>query len=299
MHAIATTSRISAGLVRLLVAAMLAPPLAGCLAPGDPLTPRQQAIMAAAYPILAMDSEAVWTLHYNELVDFGPESIACLMRQPIMNRPAAPDDLAVMLHNSLVRLLASRTVGVPKLTATCLETTLDILHYDLKADGRRLGETVLTTDTPPHEWHSLYPLDFDHSAAAGVDVERDRVALRSWWRESSRESVAVSRRLAPTAAGLWGMLGRRWADRWEYQPEPRAILCCSEPRGQTLLFLATRDYNLTRAACVWLGAQGGPDVRSRLIDLIASPSPIVAHNARFALRYSPDERIRALLEQYE
>ena len=97
---------------------------------------------------------------------------------------------------------------------------------------------------------------------------------------------------------MWRLLARRYADQWDYAPESTAVLCGAPPRGPPLLEIPTEDYNLVRAACVWLGSSSDNAVQERLIELVGNPSPIVAHNARFALRYSPDPRIRAVLERY-
>lgn len=257
-------------------------------------------IAAAARPLLTLDPHAVWTDHFNRLVALGPAAIAWLMEQPAMIQPAAPDDLRVLLHTSLIRLLADPTSRPPTLSATCFETALGLLHFDLRANGRRLGTVVWTDDAPPRTWHDLYPADFDHVAAATIDLEADRRALRDWWQAAPQRgaSVAVAPRLGPRAAYLWRILSRRLADRWDYQPELRAVLCAAQPRGPALLELPTRDYNLVRAACVWLGSRGEPEVQRQLIELVACPLPTVAHNARFALGYSPDERIRAVVKRY-
>lgn len=268
--------------------------------PRAPSSSRVGDIAAAARPLLTLDPDAVWTDHFNRLVAQGPAAIAWLMEQPAMIRTAAPDDLRVLLHTSLIRLLADPASGPPALSATCFETTLGLLHFDLKAGGRRLGTVVWTEESPPRAWHDLYPADFDHAAAAAIDLEADRRALRDWWQAQPRRgaSIAVAPRLEPRAAYLWRILSRRLADRWDYQPELRAALCAAGPRGPALVELSTRDYNLVRAACVWLGSRGEAEVQRQLIELVACPLPTVAHNARFALGYSPDERIRAVVKRY-
>lgn len=267
---------------------------------GGPSSSQVEDIAAAARPLLSLDPHAVWTEHFNRLVAHGPAAIAWLMEQPAMTRPAPPDDLRVLLHTSLIRQLAAPASQPPALSATCFETTLGLLHFDLKANGRRLGTVVWTDDSPPRTWHDLYPADFDHIAAATIDLEADRRALRAWWEAQTQRgaSVAVAPRLEPRAAYLWRILSRRIADRWDYQPELRAVLCAAGPRGPALLELPTRDYNLVRAACVWLGSRREPVVQRQLIELVACPLPTVAHNARFALGYSPDERIRAVVKSY-
>lgn len=276
-------------------------PLApGCLSPGYPLTPRQQAIEVAARPILTLDPDAVWTECYNRLVELGPDSIDYLVRQPAIACPTAPDDLSALLHTSLLRLLAA-PAGAPPLSANCLETTLDVLHFDLKVNGRSIGTVVLSERIPPHAWHELYPADFDHRLAARIDLEADRRALRAWWlaHRDRYHDLASAHRLRPRPEPLWRLLARREADHWQYQPEPRTVLCAGPQAGPTLLHIPTYDYNLVRAACIWLGSSTEPAVQERLIELVDSPSPVVAHNARFALRYAPDERIRALLRRFE
>ena len=53
-----------------------------------------------------MDPDANWTACFNQLVELGPASVSYLARCPLMRRRAAPDDLGVALHTSLLRLLA-------------------------------------------------------------------------------------------------------------------------------------------------------------------------------------------------
>ena len=223
------------------------------------------------------------------------------MRQPTLTQPAAPDNLAVLLHTSLVRLLANPATSPPPLSATCLETTLGLVHFDLKVRGQRVGTVVWPQSARFATWPALYPADFDHAAAAGVDLEADRRALRAWWaaQQDNPAAAVVNRRLEPQNRHLWRLLARRYVDRWEYAPETTIVLCGAPPRGPALLEISTEDYNLVRAACVWLGSSPERVVQDRLIELVGSPSPIVAHNARFALRYSPDARIRAVLGRYE
>ena len=285
----------------LAMVALGLPATAGCLAPGHALTSREQAAADAARPILSLDPNAVWTDAYNRLVELGPDALSYLMRQPALTRSAAPDDLAVLLHVSLVRLLAEPAAAPPRLSASCLETTLGLVHFELKVGGRRLGTIVVSDAGIPPTWPELFPADFDHALAARIDVETDRRALCDWWaaQHAQAAALATSHRLQPRAEHLWRLLARRYADRWEYLPEPRAVLCAAPPRGPGLLEIATTDYNLVRAACVWLGTTGDATVEGRLIELTASLSPVVSHNARFALRYSRDERIRDLIRRYE
>jgi len=275
-------------------------PVCGCLTPGTRLGPLDRAAAEAAHPILTLDPNAVWTDAYNRLVALGPDAIAYLMRQPAMTRLAVPDDLDVLLHTSLVRLLADPTSGPPRLSATSLETTLGLLHFDLKVRGDRLGAVVLPPDARPRAWHEFYPAEFNHVLAGRIDLEADRRALGAWWRQRQASSApATARRLQPHARELWHILARRYADWWGYQPEQGVVLCAVGPPRTTLLEFPTADYNLVRAACIWLGSSHDDDVQRRLIELIGSASSILSHNARFALSFSPDERIRALLRRYE
>jgi hypothetical protein len=266
--------------------------LTGCLAPGSGSTARDRLIAAAARPLLTLDPNATWTTAYNELVAFGPASIAYLMCQPALTQPAPPDDLGVLLHTSLVRLLADPATRPPHLSATCFETTHGLVYFDLKASRRSLGTARLDADALPRDWPGLYPGAFNHAAAAQIDVEADRRALCQWW-QAQRGSVPTARPLTPTVARLWPLLARRRADRWEDQPETGGVLCSSPPRSAALFDLPTCDYNLVRAACIWLGQSADAGVVEQLIDLVGSPHPNVAYNARFALRYSRDPRIRA------
>ncbi len=272
---------------------------------------RAQAIAAAAQPILALDPNACWTECYNQLLAFGPDALAYLMAQPALTRPAAPDDLAVLMHLSLVRVLAAPGTA-PRLSAQALETTLGILHCDPKVGGERLGTAVLSDRPPPRAWLDLYPADFDQALAARVDLEADRQQLRSWWaaRQGQPEAPRLGAPLAPQVADLWRVLARRPADRWFYglQGEPVRcdawtrgcfVLCGEPPRAPALFDLPTWDYNLVRATCIWLGTQRDATIEARLVELVASPDTTLAHNALFALRYSRNERIRAVLKRYE
>jgi hypothetical protein len=275
--------------------------VSGCLSPGLSPAPSDSVVAAAARPILTLDADAVWTQAYNRLVELGPASIDYLMRQAAMTRPARPGDLGVLLHTSLVRLLADPASMPPRLSASCLETTLGVLHFDLRVNSRPLGTIVLAEGSMPSAWHDLYPADFDHALAGQIDLEADRQALCDWWRTRRTHGgpLVITGRLEPQARYLWPLLSRRYANHWEYQPESRAVLCAAQPRGPALLEVRTVDYNLVRAACIWLGSSGDPAVQAGLIELTGSSSPLVAHNARFALRYSPDERIRRVLRRFE
>ena len=274
--------------------------ISGCITPGSALTPTERAVAAAARPILTMDPDANWTACYNNLVELGPASIAWLMDQPAMTRRTAPAALDTLLHTSLVRLLAS-PADAPPLSTTALETSLGVLHLDLKVAGQRLGTVILADPVAPPTWLDLYPAEFNHVLAANVNLEADRQALRTWWlaHRAHPDNAATTRRLRPMPEHLWRVLSRRYADGWQYQPEPRAILCSAPPRDPVLLQVNTYDYNLVRAACIWLGSTDEPTIRRHLIDLVGSPSSMVAYNARFALRYSHDERIQAVLRRFE
>lgn len=271
----------------------------GCVAPGVPLTAAERAVEAAARPILQMDPEANWTACFNRLVELGPASVSYLARQPLMCRRTAPDDLRVALHISLLRLLANPSTA-PRLSMSCLETTLDVLHCDPKVRGRRLGTPHLADGRLPRAWHDLYPADFNHAAAVRIDLEADRQAIRRWWRAHAGQpsTLVTTRRLNPRPERLWRLLSRRYADRWTYQPELGVILCGGQERGPEMIRLVASDYNLVRATCIWLGSSSDQAIQERLIELVGSSSPVVTHNARFALLYCPDQRIRATLRRF-
>jgi hypothetical protein len=273
--------------------------LVGCVAPGSHPTDPDRLVVEAARPLLALDPDAAWTDAYNQLVELGPASLAYLMNRPAMMQAAAPDDLAVLLHTSLIRTLADPQTNPPRLSATCFETTLDLLHFDLKVNGAPLGTVAIFERGVPRAWPDLYPADFDQRRAARIDLEADRQGLQRWWlaHRATPEALVTQRRLQPQPAALWRLLARRYADRWQYQPERRAVLC-SSPQEPTLLNLPTTDYNLVRAACIWLGTCPAVEVESHLIELLAAPSTVVAHNARFALDYSHDEGVQAVLRRH-
>lgn len=286
------------GLLASALAALCAGALPGC-APGRPgPTALEREIAAAARPILTMDPDAEWTGCYNRLLELGPASVAWLAEHPTLARPAAPDDLRVLAHASLMRLLIHPALR-PHLTVTCLETTLDVLHFDVKVGGERLGTVVWPPGTPVAGWPDLFPADFDHRLAGRIDLEADRQTLRRWWRRYRDRVLVLAPPLRPQAGYLWPVLTRRCADRWSYEPAARTVRCGWEPAGPVLLRQPTCDYNLVRAACIWLGGSDEPGVRERLIELVADPAPVVAYNARFALRFAPDPRIRDLLERYK
>lgn len=276
-----------------------------CLVPGCALSDRpsiaDSRAAEAARPILMLDPNANWTAAYNRLIELGPAALEFLMNQPEMTHRAAPDDLGVLLHASLARLLADPATAPRHVNTSCLETTLGLLHFDVKVTGHKIGTIVMAQGRLPRTWPELYPADFDHALAAQIDVEADRRALREWWLAHRQRSapVVTTRRLLPRAENLWRLLARRPADRWEYQPEPGVVLCATGPEGPALFDLGTVDYNLVRAACIWLGSARDPEVVRELIELVGNPLPVVAYNARFALRFSPDERIRALLKKYD
>ena len=292
------TTTLRAG--RYCIAMLVLIVAAGCASNERTITPLERVIQQAAQPILTMDPDAVWTDCYNRLVELGPDSIVYLAEHPTLCRPAGPDDLRVMLHTSLLRLLIHPALR-PPVSATCFETTLDLLHFDLKVSGRRLGTVYLPAGALPAAWHDLYPETFSHELAASINAEADRRVLRQWWlkRRGREQILATPPPLKPRANGMWRLLARRYADRWSYEPEARVIRCSARPNDSVMIHKVTYDYNLVRAACIWLGAAGQSEIRGRLIDLVASPSPIVAHNVMLALRYDPDRCIRDLLERYK
>ncbi len=250
----------------------------------------------AAAPLLELDPDACWTEQFNALVELGPSAVDYLVHRPEMRATAAPDDLRVLVTCSLVRLL-SRPGRGPRLSASALETGFDLLHFDLKVDGQPLGPP-LVCGRPPRRWHELYPAAFNHALAARIDVEGDRRRVCEWWvtaRDSSAETL-LGRPLRPMTDNLFRVLSRRAADVWTYPFEDDVVRCSSGP--PELLALSSQDYNLVRAACIWLGSRPDEAVRGRLIDVLAGPSPAAAYNARFALMYCADARIRELARRY-
>ncbi|MFH1747056.1 MAG: hypothetical protein ABIG44_08425 [Planctomycetota bacterium] len=273
-------------------------PLAACTAGRPPLTPLERAIDEAARPILEMDPDAVWTAGYNRLVELAPASIAYLAEHPVMQRPAAPDDLRVMLHISLLRLLI-HPAARPQVSVNCLETALDILHFNIKVQGREIGPRCWGRPTMPDFWHELFPAEFDHQLAGMIDAESDRRTMQLWWQIHRGGSIPTVRHgLRPQPEHLWHVLSRRYADYWSYQPTPRAVRCGIPPGDQALSRRRTCDYNLVRAVCIWLGSSKRSEIRQRLIALVGSPIPVLMHNAMLALRYSADPRIRELIDEY-
>jgi hypothetical protein len=283
-----------------LVSLLMGCALVGCAASPPTRLTRLRAVEAAARPLLEMQPDANWTACYNRLLELGPASVEYVASRPVMQQVAAPDDLRVMLHTSLLRLLADPRTA-PRLSVNSFETTLDVLHFNPKVRGRALGEVRMPTTRMPAAWHDLYPADFDQALACEIDVEGDRRIMLDWWRAHGGEAATwlARRRLHPRADHLWAILSRRYADVWTYEARPEVFLC-SQPPGRAALFRGvTYDYNLVRAVCIWLGACELPGTQEELIELVAHPSEVVAYNARFALRHSSDPRIREVLERYK
>jgi hypothetical protein len=280
--------------------------LSGCASNPGLVSYRERAIAEAAGPILRLDPNANWTECYNILVAHGAHSVSYLCTQPAMTRTAPPDSLSVLIHTSLVRLISNPATR-PRLSANCLETSHDLLHFELKVRGRAVGDIAIPGDKGALAWTDLYPAAFDHALGAEINVERDRAALRAWYLRyaGSPAMLATSRRLTPETAALWDVLSLRRADAWEYAVEPEKQVMLTSSSGHTpgvpprmaLLECPTFDYNLTRAACIWLGSRPDAGVQRQLIELVGHPFDVVAGNARFALGFSPDPRIRALLRR--
>jgi len=269
--------------------------LAGCAADRvDPLLARIDAQIA---PLVRMDPDANWTACYNGLLRIGAASVERVAGHPRLREPVAPDDLRAALLLSLWRQLVL-PAGAPALSVNCFETTFDLLHLDPKVGGRRLGALCIPPEAPVGGLYDLYPLDFSHALAARIDIEGDRRAMRAWLQNlrSRAETPPLRPALRPRVADLLRVLARRQADRWSREPAEVTWLCHSGPLWQAA---ATRDYNLVRAACVWLGGREDEVVQARLIELVGSESAIVSHNALFALRYSPDQRIRKAIEGFQ
>ncbi len=273
---------------------------AGCAPAVRALSPRQHRIETALRPLLTLDPDANWTAAFNRLLPLGPDVLDVLSRQPAMQHDAPPGDLRLLVHTSLMRMLVGGP-DAPRLSASCFETTLDLLHFDIKVSGHPLGDIHQVSPRPPAAWHELYPAGFDHALAARIDVETDRRAMLRWWRDhrDSADSVIMRSPLRPRAAHLWPLLARHCADAWGYDPRSSAVLCSAPPLEAALFREHTHDYNLVRAACIWLATSSAPGIERALIDRVASDSPVVAYNARFALRHSPDPRIREVIRRFD
>lgn len=251
--------------------------------------------------ILRMDPSANWTSCYNALASQRVAALESLFLRPELNRRCAPDDLPVLLATSLARLLLAPDVRVAT-RATALDVSLDLLHFDIKIDGRPLGELALLTPATPRSCLDLYPAEIDSGLASELNVDADRAAVLAAWRSAWSSLSRSAPPLRPQSTWLMAVLGRRYADRWRYDWVEKATLVswtAQAPGGAPpLLICASYDYNLVRAACVWLGDRGDAADSATLIELVASPATVIAHNARFALQHSPNPRIRGLIEKY-
>ncbi len=282
----------------LLTALLLA--TGGCAAAGRALSPPQRAVQAAAEPILKLDPQADWTAAFNQLVEIGPEALDWLMMQPPMTRPVAPDDLRAMVHHSLVRLL-SEPRSAPKLSILCLDTTGGLLSFEPKVRGRALGPVYQPSPQPPRRWHDLYTAEFDHALGREADAERDRRSLLDWYGQRRRDRLAAwgATRLSPRFEHVVLLLRRRPANLWTFDPHDAVTLCsAAQSDPPAMLKHSTYDYNVVRSACIWLGSSSRDQQRMQLIELLASPNETVAYNARFALQFCPDPRIREVLDRY-
>jgi hypothetical protein len=272
---------------------------AGC-ACSNPLTRTRRAVASAAAPLLALVPDADWTASYNQLIDLGPRSVRWLVEHPRMQRRSAPDDLRLMVHLSLLNMLAHPATK-PRLTIHAFETRDGVLFFEPKVAARGVGQVHLLTAMPPVSWLDLYPADFDHALAKHVDLEGDRQAMLAWYalRADQPDQLATWMQLAPQLDTLWRVLSERPADRWTYSPEARTIRVAWRQDASPLFDVPTYDYNLVRAACIQLGMSEDAGVQSALIEAVTHPSGVVAHNARFALQFSPDPAIRRLIEGYD
>lgn len=257
-----------------------------------------------ARPILALDPAADWSAAFNALADRGPEAVRYLAESPALTNKSSPDSLDTLIAVSLLRLLANPATA-PPLTVSCLETSDDLLHFDIRSHGQSLGPVVLAPDGIPSVWTDLFPGEFNHRIAVGIDLERDRLAMRGWYLtfRDRPSQLSTPRRLSPDDATLFAKLSDRLADRWVYDPTMGTFLIAwpavrLAPPREYLIDLPTVDYNIVRAACVRLGQSKDPQIRRRLIELVGSPHPLIRHNATFALGFSADERIRDLIRRY-
>lgn len=285
---------------RLKIAALIAMQLslAGCVNSEGRVAPRDRIIAAAAEPLLRLEADAVWTDAYNRLLEHGSDSIHWLLRQPAMRNQASPDDLDTLLHTSLIRILAGRSG--PELRFRAYETTLDLLYFDPRVDGRPLGEICIPPNAVLTQWHDAFPHRIDRGLARQIDAEAERQTVLAWWANGNSAPIAPPPPLAPDPERLWPLLTRRLADVWQYDVDRRPVLVSAggQRGGNALLEIPTRDYNLVRAACIWLGTRGDEPTQRRLMDLINNPRVVVSHNALFALRFSPDPRVRETIERY-
>lgn len=187
--------------------------------------------------------------------------------------------------------------------ASALDISLDLLHFDVKVGGHPLGELALLTPAIPRSCFDLYPGEIDSDLAAELDVDADRIVLLKAWESQQTALRGPGQPLRPQARWLFPLLGRRYADRWQYELSEKATLISwPAPASQgvpPMLVGESYDYNLVRAACVWLGAVNETATSTSLIEMVGAPSLVAAHNARFALRHSPNAGIRALIEKYE
>ncbi len=265
---------------------------AGCV----PVLSTPGRIARRARAILSLDPNANWTQCVNELIRIGPASVDWLMRRRCMQRPAAPDDLSVLMHVSLVRLLMPPDRR-PELTTTALQVRHGLVYFEIRVRGRRLGEAIWR-DHPPTTWPALLVRGFRPALADQSDLEHDRRQLVAWWRQHRASPAELARReeYRPRTAKLWRLLAWHPADHWS-PAGPAGELCAGDDRLSLTLPLARADYNLVRSACIWLGSRTDASVQLRLIDLVGSDQEVVRHNALFALGFSPDPAVRALLRR--
>lgn len=278
----------------------LIPMLAGCSV-GQPRTDATMALVAeAAAPILALDPDAVWTASYQRLCANMPASLAWLAEHPRLAEPVAPDDLQALVHLSLFRALIYPPQR-PPLVTTCLSTQAGLLYFDLRVAGREVGPTVLAGREPPRTWHELFPAEVDQRLVGLVDVEADRQVALAWWQlnRDRLHMVAPAPALRPKPAELYRLLSLRPANQWYYQPIERRQRCSFEETPPALFRCRTYDYNVVRAACLWLGSASDEAIRQALVELALSGSPVQRYNVLFALQHDPDPRIQALLRRYK
>lgn len=265
----------------------------GCV----PVISTQRQIARRAGPILTLDADANWTACVNALIRLGPASVDWLMRRPCMQRPAPPDDLAVLMHVSLVGLLMP-AAGRPELTTTALQVRHGLVYFEIRVRKRVVGEAIWQRPAAA-TWPALLVRGFRPALADQSDLEHDRRQLVAWWRErrTTPAELVRRRRYRPRTEKLWRLLAWHPADRWT--PSGHASELCGQRDDLSLtLPLQRADYNLVRAACIWLGSRDQASVQGRLIDLVGSEVAVVRHNALFALGFSPDVRVRALLKRW-
>lgn len=282
-------------------AVLLALLVAGGCAPEHRAGAIHDPVVVAAAPLLGLDPDADWTASYNRLIALGPKSVAWLAEDLRRQATNDSDDLRLLLSTSLLHLIAY-PARRPGLSVQAFETRDGVLFFEPKVAGRSIGHVHMLRPMAPRRWQDLYPADFNHRLAAAVDLAGDREAMLAWYAlmQAQEAPLATTLPLSPMLDRLWPALGAAPADRWSYVPATGQIRRVAwSPQAAPLFEVTTYDYNFVRAACIQLGQATDPAIQAALIDCLASPVPVVAHNARFALTFSPDPAVQRVLRRYQ